>query len=354
MVDKELKRPAAGAAAPLHEVRQSIQSDLHYVSLQLDGKTYGGWYRVLPDGRMELLALANMRCELRSESTPIEQARVMLKDFVLAATSKPTASPEATGDMLGGGEAREAGSPSTLGDLLYADASRQVAPESEWVALVHAAGTHDQLALNELFERTHRLVFTLIIRLIEDVEIAEELTLDVFQDVSRHAASFDPTASTVLAWIMNLARFRALQRLELARTKNEEGLTRRAGPRPPAQHAFQWMEPEWDEVAPGIACKLLARDAQKDRISMLVRLAPGVEYPAHTHAGLEELHLLAGDLWIDERRLFPGDYNRAERGTSDRRVYSETGCTCVLITSSEDVLLNESSVRSTQSPARRP
>src|ERR1051325_2650687 len=41
---------------------------------------------------------------------------------------------------------------------------------------------------------------------------------------------------------------------------------------------------------------------------MLVRLARGGEYPPHAHAGVEELYLLHGELWIDERRLFPGDY----------------------------------------------
>lgn len=104
---------------------------------------------------------------------------------------------------------------------------------------------------------------------------------------------------------------------------------------PPAR---QWSEPEWEDVAPGISCKLLATDTQRHVVSMLVRLAPGGEYPPHTHAGLEELHLLDGELWIDDRRLYPGDYNRAEPGTSDKRVWSETGCTCVLITSTLDVL----------------
>jgi hypothetical protein len=97
-------------------------------------------------------------------------------------------------------------------------------------------------------------------------------------------------------------------------------------------------EPAWKDVAPGIACKLLAADTERHRISMLVRLAPGAEYPPHRHAGLEELHLLQGELWIDDRKLYPGDYNRAERGTADRRVWSETGCTCVLMTSTQDVL----------------
>lgn len=100
-----------------------------------------------------------------------------------------------------------------------------------------------------------------------------------------------------------------------------------------------WVEePAWNEVAPGISCKLLSTDAATDMVSMLVRLAPGIAYPPHTHAGVEELHLLDGELWIEDRKLVPGDYSRAEPGTADQRVWSETGCTCVLITSSRDVL----------------
>jgi hypothetical protein len=99
-----------------------------------------------------------------------------------------------------------------------------------------------------------------------------------------------------------------------------------------------WPEPEWQEVAPGISCKQLTVDEERLRVSMLVRLAPGVAYPPHQHAGLEELHLLHGELWIDDRKLYPGDYNRAEPGTSDARVWSETGCTCLLTTSPLDEL----------------
>ena len=102
--------------------------------------------------------------------------------------------------------------------------------------------------------------------------------------------------------------------------------------------AARWSEPDWEEVAPGITCKILASDTARDRVTMLVRLGAGVEYPPHRHAGTEELHLLDGELWIHDRKLFPGDYNRAEAGTQDTRVWSETGCTCVLITSPSDSL----------------
>lgn len=100
-----------------------------------------------------------------------------------------------------------------------------------------------------------------------------------------------------------------------------------------------WVEPEWEQVAPGISCKVLAADDEHDFVSMLVRLAPGGQYPPHIHAGVEQLHLLDGELWIDDRKLYPGDYNRGEPGGGDKRVWSETGCTCVLVTSSRDKLL---------------
>jgi anti-sigma factor ChrR (cupin superfamily) len=97
-------------------------------------------------------------------------------------------------------------------------------------------------------------------------------------------------------------------------------------------------EPDWQEAAPGLSYKVLSADTQNDRVSLLVRLAPGAHYPPHRHGGGEELYLLDGELWVDDKKLYPWDYNRAEAGTADQRVWSETGCTCVLLTSTRDVL----------------
>jgi len=97
-------------------------------------------------------------------------------------------------------------------------------------------------------------------------------------------------------------------------------------------------EPEWEEVAPGISCKLLSTDWESGLVSMLVRLAPKASYPPHRHAAVEELHLIDGVLIVNETTLHPGDYIRGEPGTSDALVYSEEGCTCVLITSLRDEL----------------
>lgn len=99
-----------------------------------------------------------------------------------------------------------------------------------------------------------------------------------------------------------------------------------------------WSEPPWEAVAAGISCQVMAVDSERHIVTMLVRLATGGVYLPHTHAGTEELYLLAGELWIDDRRVTPGEYVRALPGSEDDRIWSETGCTCLLITSTRDVL----------------
>jgi anti-sigma factor RsiW len=151
------------------------------------------------------------------------------------------------------------------------------------------------------------------------------------QDCQRELRSLGSVVDSLVAWPTDVLRPSPSLRDQLsARLAAECGEA--------SVPAKQWSEPEWEQVAPGISVKLLAVDEQRDRVSMLVRLAPDTSYPAHTHAGVEELFLLDGELWIEERKLHPGDYNRGEPGAGDDRVWSETGCTCVLITSPSDVL----------------
>ena len=109
--------------------------------------------------------------------------------------------------------------PKTLGDLLYANKARVRASEKDWVALVQAIAGGDQLALHSLYEQTHRIVFTLIVRITNNRETAEEVTLDVFHDVWRRASSYDPAGGSVIGWIMNQARSRAIDRLRFEQRK---------------------------------------------------------------------------------------------------------------------------------------
>jgi RNA polymerase sigma-70 factor (ECF subfamily) len=103
--------------------------------------------------------------------------------------------------------------------LLYAGASKTPIPEAEWVGLVQAIAAGDQRALQALYERAHRIVFTLMVRITGSRESAEELTLDVFHDVWRRASAYDPAAGSVVGWIMNQARSRAIDRVRFEQRK---------------------------------------------------------------------------------------------------------------------------------------
>jgi DNA-directed RNA polymerase specialized sigma24 family protein len=263
--------------------------------------------------------------------------------------------------------------PPTLGDVLYADNTRVPVSESTWVGLVQSVAERDQLALHTLYTQTSGIVFTWIVRIVSKWKTAEELTFDVFHDVWRRASTYDPAGGSVVGWIMNQARSRAIDRRRSEQPTSLppivevlvsspadlvspsaslwEALARRiaaeTGKEPLVPAPEGRAEPEWEDVAPGISCKLLATDREQDRVSMLVWLAPGAAYPPHTHAGIEQLYLLHGELMIEERKLYPGDYNRAEPGTGDQFVWSGTGCMCVLLTSTRDLLTTAA-----QTPAR--
>ncbi len=162
---------------------------------------------------------------------------------------------------------------------------------------------------------------------------AAEAHIASCSDCQREVESLRPMLDGFVSWPIDVLRPTTSLQARLALRIAEE-----TGAPPVLPLVRQWSEPEWEQVAPGIECKLLATDTERHRVSMLVRLAPGARYPAHIHAGVEELHLLDGELWIDERKLFPGDYNYGAPGAGDERVWSETGCTCVLVTSTKDIL----------------
>jgi RNA polymerase sigma-70 factor, ECF subfamily len=109
--------------------------------------------------------------------------------------------------------------PGTLGELLYADKAKEPVSEKEWIGLVESIAKGDDRALHALYERTHRIVFTLVVRITNNRATAEELTVDVFHDVWRRASTYDAAGGSVVGWIMNQARSRAIDRLRFDQRK---------------------------------------------------------------------------------------------------------------------------------------
>ena len=98
----------------------------------------------------------------------------------------------------------------------------------------------DQSALAGLYDATNRLVYGMALRILANPADAEEVTLDIYTQIWRSASTFDEQRGSVVAWLMTMARSRAIDRLRSAakRTRREEPLSDLETP-PTAQAPLQ-------------------------------------------------------------------------------------------------------------------
>jgi RNA polymerase sigma-70 factor, ECF subfamily len=89
--------------------------------------------------------------------------------------------------------------------------------DQDLASLVGRVATGDQSALAELYDATNRLVYSLVLRVLGDMNSAEEVLSDVYTQVWRKAASYDADRGAPLAWIATIARSRAIDRLRSSR-----------------------------------------------------------------------------------------------------------------------------------------
>ncbi len=102
-----------------------------------------------------------------------------------------------------------------------------LAGEGELQAWIGRIVRHEEQALGELYEAMAGRVYGLALRITRHVQVAEEVTEDVFWQVWRQAPRFDATRGSVLSWILTIARSRALDTLrrgERAEALDEEAL----------------------------------------------------------------------------------------------------------------------------------
>lgn len=89
--------------------------------------------------------------------------------------------------------------------------------ETDASALIQEIVAGDQSALTALYDSTSRLLFGLVLRILGDYASAEEVLLDVYTQVWKQAASYDPRRGSPLAWLTTIARTRAIDRLRSGR-----------------------------------------------------------------------------------------------------------------------------------------
>ena len=86
-------------------------------------------------------------------------------------------------------------------------------------------GVNDALAV--LFERYHRLVFSIALKIVRDRGEAEDVTQNVFLEIYSSVAQFDPGKGTLKVWLLQYAYHRAFnwkRRLNTRNFYNQEGI----------------------------------------------------------------------------------------------------------------------------------
>lgn len=84
------------------------------------------------------------------------------------------------------------------------------APATDWGALIEAIARREQSALADLYDQTHRQVFSLLCQMLGERGLAEQALVAVYQQVWQEAAQFAQMCQRPLTWLMLLARRHAL------------------------------------------------------------------------------------------------------------------------------------------------
>lgn len=138
----------------------------------------------------------------------------------------------------------------------------------ELAELLAASARGDEQAFAALYDQTSARVYGMVLRVVRDPAQAAEVTQDVYLQVWREAARFDPGLGAVPTWLLMIAHRRAVDRVRSARsaTQRED------------RYAATHTDRPYDEVSERAQANLEAQrvrnalhgltDAQREAISL--------------------------------------------------------------------------------------
>lgn len=93
-------------------------------------------------------------------------------------------------------------------DAPIPQSSSTVAPD-----LVARVANGDQAAFEQLYEQSSSLLFALVLRIVGSQGDAADLLQEVYLEVWRKASNYDTARGTPMAWLVTLAKSRAIDRV---------------------------------------------------------------------------------------------------------------------------------------------
>ena len=119
----------------------------------------------------------------------------------------------------------------------------------------------DPAALEELYDRHSSLLYSLILRIVSRPADAEELLQETWLQAWRRADTYDEGRGTVIAWLLNMARSRAIDRLRSAAARRR--MEDRVEAEPPAAVATPAEDAERRQTRARVRAALEGLGAQQ-------------------------------------------------------------------------------------------
>src|SRR5215212_8931874 len=95
-------------------------------------------------------------------------------------------------------------------------------------ALAERLGDGDVGALEQLYERHSRAVFSLALKLLSEREAAEEIVQETFLKLWQRPDAYSPERGRLIAWLLGVAHHRSVDRLRRRRLEQRYGASQQA------------------------------------------------------------------------------------------------------------------------------
>ncbi|WP_283137220.1 sigma-70 family RNA polymerase sigma factor [Rhizohabitans arisaemae] len=149
-------------------------------------------------------------------------------------------------------------------------------PEESLDELLRVVARGDEKAFERLYAQTSARVYGLVRRILRDCGQSEEVVQEIFMEVWRTAARFDPAKGSAVAWVMTVAHRRSVDRVrsEQAAHERERGAVA-LSPERPHDHVSENVEDrlEHERVR---RCLASLTDLQRESITLAY-------YEGYTH-----------------------------------------------------------------------
>jgi RNA polymerase sigma-70 factor (ECF subfamily) len=124
------------------------------------------------------------------------------------------------------------------------------------------AEAQQEEALAQLYDRYHRLVFSLALAIVNDHATAEEITLDVFMRIWQKAGTYRADQAKVSTWLTHITRHHAIDVLRRRAVRSD-------------QYAVQWEEIMYAESPQGDPQESTELSLRRERVhAALAQLPP--------------------------------------------------------------------------------